>query len=244
MHSDWMCYDFCMINYLFYFGLQIRRVMNYISKKLLKAKFLDDFDWNNYTSRDYGPQLEEMRKVNNVLLPSNLEFIENLANFRLNPQIEQLYRRVMELSPKDLLEVGSGAGSNLINLQLLLPTARVAGVELLSSQVDLGKEIFGVRFPQKEIVVADFIKEDVKYLGDYEMVFTNAVAMHLTSRKVKALILKMLSHSRQYVLLHENLMHSHNFLEILLDLNEYAEFKFTIEKPSNSAFGFVIIVKD
>ena len=185
-----------------------------------------------------------MRKVNNVLLPSNLEFIENLANFRLNPQIEQLYRRVMELSPKDLLEVGSGAGSNLINLQLLLPTARVAGVELLSSQVDLGKEIFGVRFPQKEIVVADFIKEDVKYLGDYEMVFTNAVAMHLTSRKVKALILKMLSHSRQYVLLHENLMHSHNFLEILLDLNEYAEFKFTIEKPSNSAFGFVIIVKD
>ena len=58
------------------------------------------------------------------------------------PALKFLYTQILLLNPKSVLEVVAGNGINSINLQTLMPASEILGIELLSSQIELGHETF------------------------------------------------------------------------------------------------------
>jgi SAM-dependent methyltransferase len=209
------------------------------------AKVFDDFPWKTYTVDDYGPQHEEIEKTYSLLV-SNLESksatsLDGLSE--LMPGVRELYRSIIDLDAVRILEVGAGSGLNLINLSQLLPDRNFFGVELLESQVKLGKSTFKDLFPESRIIVSDFINDYKSDPNSFELVFTNAVVMHLSKGKAIKMIEKMINISGKFVLLHENIESSHNYRSILEKIQKKSKIEYKISPIADSSGGIITIKK-
>jgi predicted O-methyltransferase YrrM len=222
----------------------VRAILNVISRGLLGRKLLDDFQWSSYTQDDYRVQLLNIIGANNLVL-ENLDIsgvVPTQSNLSFPKGVYSLYQAIAEQGPGSIFEVGAGAGYNLINLHQIIPGLEVKGCELLQSQVDLGLEIFGQNSVLESIEVVDFL-ESTFIPNSADVVFTNAVTMHLKRTKAKEMIKKMIQLSNKTVLLHENIVDSHKYASIISEIKEEMEIDFQIKGIFGTHGGIIQIRK-
>lgn len=227
------------------------RPFRILANRLLPRKVLSDFNWTNYTSFDYEPQITSLELDGYGLLLNDLQ-IENFKNTNENisdvhaPHI-LLYKTCLGLTPKSVFEVGAGAGYHLINLSRLLPGVDVSGIDLLATQVSLGVKLFPEhKALLNEISFGDFTDKAtlLKLKSNPEIVFTQAVTMHLPYKKAKHMLTNMIQFSSRYVILVENIVDTHDYNDLLKDVSrESAKFEYTISEIPNNKNGLILIKK-
>ena len=221
---------------------KLRSYLNGVSRRLINKKVIADFKWSKYTEVDYKKQYKLIMNEHDLLInsPALTHSHKSLEDSNLLPALKFLYSQILLLNPKSVFEVGAGNGINLINLQTLMPDSEILGIELLSSQIELGHETFP-NFSKVNIRKGDFLDNKLPVFEKYELVFTNAVVMHLSLNNAKKMIRNLVLASEKYVLMHENIKSSHDYPKILLDLSKQLSFKYEIISVPNSDGGLIKI---
>jgi precorrin-6B methylase 2 len=229
------------------------RPIRILSTKLFPKKILPDFRWKSYTSFDYEPQLRSFINTGQPLILSEeltKAVLSKNTGVQVDGVIDQhllLYRTCLELKPEALLEIGAGAGYHMINLSKLLPDTEILGVDLLKSQVELGLKMFP-EFASliSKIQIMDFSSASIdKTFADRpDIVFCQAVTMHVPYRTAKQIVKNMISVAKKEVLLVENITFTHNYSNLLDEIKrEIGGFNYKIKTIQNNEFGMVRITK-
>ena len=184
-------------------------------------KYLDDFNWESYTTDFYEREMVDILigRDNLDLLIENSTFDGSsvIYNDNLHDNWKELYNQICSLSVSSVFECGVGCGHHLINIQRLLPNVVVNGCDYSQSQIDLGFKYFGLAdydFSSR-LKVRDFCKEDATQ--DFEVsdfVYTQAVTMHLSYDKAKKFLQNMGKLSNKYIYLIENI-NAHEYTKLL-----------------------------
>jgi len=227
------------------------RPIRILANKVMPKKYLADFNWSTYTSFDYEPQITGLVKGGNELILSDMQVLQ-FKDFQGEisdvhaPHI-LLYKTCLSLQPNFIFEVGAGAGYHLINLSKLMPNVSISGIDLLPSQVELGLKLFPEHKKLlQRITFGDFtVKTTHSSLNlRPDVVFTQAVTMHLPFNKAKKMVLNMIDFAQKNVILVENVKASHNY-KALLDglISDGIKFDYQIVNIANNENGLILISK-
>lgn len=179
----------------------------------------DDFVWSAYTDDSYRARLEAMSRKETRQL-ARVSWVVNergivLADDAnpLNPTHRLIYEIVLSLAPDKVCEFGFGAGDHLANIRLLLPEAQIMGFEVSAEQLALARERNGLH--GVDLYVRDMTEPHAAdgFEGAADVVFCNAVAMHIHGGRRHIVFLKnMAKVARRYVLIRENWLR-HDFVK-------------------------------
>jgi trans-aconitate methyltransferase len=177
----------------------------------------DDYNWSTYTEKSYESQVfDEIQARDGVELliteysrdeNNHIQFTNNL-----HPNWKELYHLVDALNVNSVYEVGCGSGQHLINLHFINPNLRLAGGDYAQSQIDVGVRRLGLdRYDfAKDLQVIDMTEPINDFVQQYELVYTQAVVMHLSYARAKKMLMNMCKMSSKYILMIENTQ-QHNF---------------------------------
>jgi SAM-dependent methyltransferase len=166
---------------------------------------IDEYDWDKYTA-DYANQMREMQEAGHngsewiwkrsMVSPQGPLFLDDFhSNWK------EIYHACWELKPRSILEAGCGAGHHLHNISKACPQARITGIDLLQSQIDLGKSRFHLNVDARQM---DFcIPGACKKLKKFDLVYSQAVMMHLSRAKALEFVRNMAECSNKWVLMVE-----------------------------------------
>jgi 2-polyprenyl-3-methyl-5-hydroxy-6-metoxy-1,4-benzoquinol methylase len=203
----------------------VRLVFNRLSR-LYKV---DDFNWRKYHD-GYKRQIMEITNEFTLVLSSGeYQVIEGriLLNpdlLPLNPNSRLLYETVYRLNPKSILEVGAGGGDHIHNLHLLLPEAEFYAMDISDRQIDFLLQ----RHPDLKnvckLAVADVTRKDVlNTFGKIDLVYTQAVLMHIRRGNRHIQALRNMFNISHYIVLMENWT-SHNFFDDVTKISQERDF--------------------
>jgi SAM-dependent methyltransferase len=176
----------------------------------MKRKEKDEYDsWDNYT-QDYSNQIvNEMSKVHSLFI-TKFKFKNGGLMFydadNLHPNWKEIYNFVIEHDIKSVFECGCGSGQHLKNINIIKPSVELYGCDLLETQINFGKNQLKIDpFIFKNISVMNLTDSTLYKKVDrtFELVYTQAVIMHLNTDKAISFITNMLRLSSKYVLLIE-----------------------------------------
>lgn len=184
---------------------------------LTGRRFIDGVNWKTYNNH-YLEELKIIEKTNTTIINNQDIFLEKgkikYRNINQKPLLinhELLYETIIDLSPKTILEVGCGAGDHLANLKSLNQSLECFGTELLMEQLNL----LNVRHPNNDFKLnLANITEKVCELPLVELVYTNAVLMHITEKnqRFQNALSNVLNTAEKHIVIMENWT-QHNFLE-------------------------------
>lgn len=230
------------------------RPIRVVSTKLFRRKVLSDFRWGSYTDFDYEPQLRTILDGGQRLILSESQrqnifdshFLEGIDGV-MSPHF-LLYKTCINLQPKSILEVGAGAGYHLVNLSNLLPNVEMKGIDLLQTQVNLGKRIF----PEYQdligkIAIGNFATNPLPHhlTLNADLVYCQAVTMHIPLKAATQMVKNMIAVANRHVLLLENISITHNYERLMRQvLDEVGGFSYEIVPIVNHPFGMVKITRD
>jgi hypothetical protein len=172
-----------------------------IRHKIARLRRGDDYDWGEYhkhyakewagASSNYAVEIGEFEIHDGQLIrPSGAQ--------PLHPNIELLFKVVLELDPKSVLEIGPGWGHQLIMINRVTG-ADVYGIDISLKQLDSALELFPELSGNLE--VGD-VTEPLTRQAD--LVYANAVTMHLGGARMYQAVSNMNDASRRAVFLVEN----------------------------------------
>src|SRR3989344_700334 len=175
-----------------------------------RVGIMDDFEWSNYYEDEYSKQIFDLEKQHSLVLPDGKyniidgSIILDNGVLPLHENHKDLYELFLNLQPNSILEVGCGGGDHLTNIRKLMPTVKLKGFDLSQKQLSF---LFN-RHPQLKEVVDVFVQDLTSF--NYknvkaDLVFTQAVLMHIERRKFYIQALKnILSSTNKIVVLVEN----------------------------------------
>ena len=200
-----------------------RRLRNLLVPSSSYGSEDDDFDWSTY-SDEYGAQLAAIEKSHTLRFqPGDLTFRDGLlqvASGELRPHLNHLllYETILMLQPESLLEAGCGAGDHLANLEVLLPSATLTGVDRSVRQIELLRR----RNPHLRSVtgVVDLTLPAPASLECADLVYSQAVVMHIhTGNSHLVALSNMFRLARKQVVMIEN-WNSHDYVADIRKLQE------------------------
>lgn len=170
---------------------------------ILGRRLKDDFhgDWSRYTKR-YMDALDQAVSLTG-LSPGQYRVEDGKillaeGSRPLHTNHRAIYETALDLNPASILEIGCGAGDHVFNLAQLLPQAKVQGCDLLETQLNVVAERYpGLSVFQHDIVIA---VPPVRA----EMIYTQAVLMHLGSGRLLAALWHMFAAATRYIVMMEN----------------------------------------
>jgi hypothetical protein len=124
-----------------------------------------------------------------------------------------IYEKIAQFKPESVFEGGFGGGQNLFSIQKLFPDAKVGGVELLESQLEFGIQHFNMPrefFTERPCYFADFSIPHIaaRVTESFDLVYTNAVIMHLNSAKAINFLANLIYMKPKYMVLVEGVARS------------------------------------
>jgi SAM-dependent methyltransferase len=186
-------------------------------------KQYDDYNWETYTQEFYEPQVfnDIQAKDGMELLVTKYDRDENnhIQFFdNLHPNWKELYHLVDALGVDSVYEVGCGSGQHLININFINPQIKLAGSDYSQSQIDVGIRKLGLNECEfaKNLRVIDMTKPLDDFTESYELVYTQAVVMHLAYPRAKKMLTNMCKLSSKYIIMIENIQ-NHNFPELIAE---------------------------
>jgi SAM-dependent methyltransferase len=195
--------------------------LNKIANRIITGKKApDDYDWKYYTGI-YREGLEDFGKENVLVLKEGDYRFEGGTLERkgavlpLNDNHRIVYETLLQLKPGTVFEVGCGCGDHLHNLKVLDPGIGVYGIDISEGQLDFLKQrhpTLGDSVRQYNITVP--LKG--KALPEADIVFSQAVIMHIRENHLVGLENMFLLARRQVVLM-EN-WKRHEFMDDIKSL--------------------------
>lgn len=174
-------------------------------------KLHDCFNWDTYSQTAYIPELlHVVSKQNDMLVENSLvDNGEVVFNDNLHDNWKEIYHQVIKLKAKSVLEVGCGCTHHLINLYKLDPTLELHGIDYSKTQIDIGYKLFNLQdYPFKDnLKVQDFTKDIEEATPKYDLVFTQAVTMHLAHERAIKFIRNMGKLAKSHIVMVENITH-------------------------------------
>lgn len=187
-----------------------------------KRKFFDDdFDWDTYTPDTYDRRL--MRSVRPVAPAAQLGFDAESGTIRsegaaLHPNQQLILEVIGRLRPATVHEVGCGSGDLIASVKSVFPEVAVTAGERGAAQLDLAVE----RHPdlKGQIGLQDITMPFCHRWPRAELVYTQAVVMHLhTAVSHFVALANIVRTAQKHVLLVEN-HQCHNFVRDIENLYE------------------------
>lgn len=177
----------------------------------------DEYIWENYTP-EYSGQLREMVQNDKFdFFVRNYEIVDKSPVFHDNlvSNWKELYSLIYEKNPKSVFEFGCGACYHLRNLMTLCPQIEISGADYLQSQIDFGKEFIpkDLEFPKN--VSSRDLTGDVSDLPKVELVYSQAVVMHLNSEKAVKMMRNMGEVAEKYIIMVEGVRNHENWYELV-----------------------------
>jgi len=177
----------------------------------------DEYNWKNYTP-EYSDQLRGMVKNDGFdFFVKNYEIINDNPVFHDNlvSNWKEIYSLIYKINPKSIFEFGCGACYHLRNIMTLCPEIKVSGADYLGTQIEFGKEFIpeGMEFP-KNVSVRD-LTEDVSDIPKSELVYSQAVVMHLNSEKAVKMMQNMGEVAEKYIIMVEGVRNHENWYELV-----------------------------
>jgi len=214
---------------------------------LTGKRFIDGVNWKIY-NKHYLEELKIIEKTNTTVINNQDIFIKDgkirYRDINQKPLLinhELLYETIIDLNPKSVLEVGCGAGDHLANLKSLNQNLECYGTELLEEQLNS----LNVRHPNNKfkLNLADITLKECT-LPEVELVYTNAVLMHITEKKQRFqnALTELFSAATEHIVLMENWT-QHNFYEsvkIVLQDKPYWKIYFRVAENDNQTRVMVI----
>lgn len=188
------------------------------------------FDWTLYHLH-YRGELKKESKMYTLSLKkgdyifSNNELIKNKPSIKsLHSSHDFLYETILQLNPSSIFEMGCGTGMHLHNLSVLLPQSRVCGIDLSNNQLrSLKKSYPELRDNVSQSDVT--IKFRMPPFEQCDLVFTQAVIMHIRTDNLHLIALENLfSMSKNYVILMEAVK-NHDYLNDIKELYDTGKIK-------------------
>lgn len=187
-------------------------------------KTQDDYVWDTYT-QIYKRQCED-GDVNFIIK----DYVDSNDNFIINDNIgdsaKELYYQIMSKGVTSCFDCGCGPGYHLHNLNIINKTLKLAGGELLRTQINYGKEI-GVNEEITNKIIELNLSDPTAYENvkdKYEFVYSVAVITHLEHSKAINVVKNMSNISSKYIFLREN-MRCHDWNDILNKSGVLEKFK-------------------
>jgi len=192
-----------------------------------KRLYKDDYNWSQY-NKIYAKQISEVEKEHTLILPDRKysivegKIVLEPSLLPLHPVHRLLYETIYELKPCSLLEVGSGCGDHLANIQKILPDTEINGCDLLEDQM----RFLSARHPELKTDTNLFV-HDITISPpniSVDLVYTQAVIMHIHGKKrhLKALR-NIFQSSKKYIDLIEN-WGEHNFYDDIYNISKEPDF--------------------
>lgn len=181
----------------------------------------DDFNWDTYTGI-YESVMNSDLVGKHDMIVSDYELVDGKVVFEgtLHANWREIYSRVHTLGVNSVFEVGCGCTHHLINIKNMNPEMTINGCDYSKSQINLGYKYFNLgdydfhdRLTVKDMTVDDGITE----MGQHELVYSQAVSMHLSHDKVKKFLVNMGKLSSKYLMMVENIC-CHDYLELFKEL--------------------------
>lgn len=207
----------------------------------------DNRNWKVYP-KEYEAQIRDLMTQYDMFVTWNdidshtgdLIFYDNLHTNWMD-----LYSTVYRLQPKTVFEVGCGSGQHLANIQEILSDATVYGCDINSQQCVFGMDILKIN-PKlyNNVQILDFALPTVpQSLGKtYDVVYSQAVLMHLSHSNAYNCLKNMIKISNKYVILIEN-PDDHNYNSMLDLLNATASCKTVVTYPALYGSDLYLIEK-
>ncbi len=186
--------------------------IDYRIKKILKMlltgkKAVDDYEWQFYTGI-YRDGLQGIEKEHSLVLRfGDYDFqqgklIKKYSGLPLHPNYSIIYETLLQLQPESIMEIGCGCGDHLHNIRTLAPAIELHGVDISKGQLEFLQQRhpdLGAAIKQYNITTAP----DRCDLPRVDVVFTQAVIMHIRQNHLNALI-NLFRIARYQVVLMEN----------------------------------------
>lgn len=174
-------------------------------------KQYDCFNWESYTKNNYLPEMLSIVSKENDMIVSKSYVENNEVVFKdnLHTNWMEIYHQVIKSNPESVLEVGCGCAHHLINLHKLNPKIQLFGIDYSQSQINLGYEYFDLNQYsfKNNLKVMDFTKELEDSSNQYDIVFTQAVTMHLAHDRAIQFIKNMGKLAKSKIIMVENITH-------------------------------------
>lgn len=218
----------------------IYKTLHKINKKIPLPKFVrfnrndapssDMFNWSLYNLY-YRGEIKEASKNYTLNLRRNdyvfvnEKLIQTNKNIKpLHPNHRLLYEIILQLNPNSVFEMGCGNGMHLNNLQLLLPYAKISGIDRSPDQIKFLQESYPCL--HADIKVADAtINFPSAWLPKADLSFTQAVIMHIHFGQTHLTALANLFNvSKKYVIIMER-WKNHNFMDDIKKLHNQKKIK-------------------
>jgi len=190
------------------------KIKSTIKSIIKRKKITDDFDWELYHEHYEGEVAESGKKHTRILSPGDYLFKENELTINneilpLHPNCHLLYETILQLSPESVMEIGCGGGDNLRNINVLAPHIVLYGRDISTEQINFLKK----RHPRLDAAISqlDVTLPHPLNSPKVDIVFTQAVLMHIKTGNGHLVALANLFHyaSKQIILM-EN-WNNHNF---------------------------------
>ena len=177
----------------------------------------DEYVWKNYTP-EYSDQLKGMVKNEGFdFFLKNYDIVDNEPVFRDNlvSNWKEIYSLIYKIKPGSIFEFGCGACYHLRNIMTLCPDINVSGADYLGSQIEFGKEFIpdGMEFP-KNVSVRD-LTADVSDLPKVDLVYSQAVVMHLNSDKAVKMMQNMGKIAEKYIIMVEGVRNHEDWYDLV-----------------------------
>jgi len=188
----------------------------------------DDFHWPDYTAC-YSQEHWESERNGYTYFLQDREFHildDQTVHFNVNlcRNIRQLIHQIHthRAGIKTAYECGCGAGWNIRNLTKVFPWLTIDGSDLSQNQIDFGRDFFarhgdtlipGLHDGLKTIDMSKAGAPDIVGKAA-DLVYCQAVTMHLEDGKALQFIQNMMRMSNRYIFMGENFMY-HDYPDLL-----------------------------
>jgi ribosomal protein RSM22 (predicted rRNA methylase) len=171
----------------------------------MNNKLYDDFDWQNVYPYAHYNQTVELEKDHQFDLPKEHTIIDGKLIYSGKPLVknaEWLYEKVYELRPSSIFEVGFGYCNHLLSINRMMPEIKLSGCDISYYQFSNGYRKYGEELKilqeKSKLFIGDFTEISID--EKYDLVYSQAVVMHMSTEKAMRAITKMCSISKKYVI--------------------------------------------
>ena len=171
----------------------------------MNIKPQDDFDWQNVYPYAHYNQTQELEKEHHFDLPLDHKIDGGKLTYSGKPLVknaEWLYEKIYELNPSTIFEVGFGYCNHLLSIHRMLPKIQLSGCDISYYQFANGLRKYGEELRQLQLQSSLFIGDftEINIDKKYDLVYSQAVVMHMSTEKSMKAIEKMCSISQKYVI--------------------------------------------
>lgn len=200
-------------------------------------KLYEEYDWNEYT-KIYSNQIYNMPETQFIIKNAKIENKKiNWNGDNIHPNIKFIMEYILNITAKSVFECGFGGGQHIYSIKKLFPNIIVGGIELLESQVQFGCKHFNIEpeFYDERFLIGDWSIPNIytQITHNYDLLYTNAVVMHLNTEKAVSFIKNMIGLNPKYIVMAEGTP-NHNWNE-LYSLTNILE-KYTIDQEIYKIF--------